>query len=57
MFSKRDDIPCDVTSLGHPDNWQSFFVNVVVETAPGAMDFISEKTLKPILGYKPFIIL
>lgn len=57
MFSKRDDISCDVTSLGHPDNWQSFFVNVVVETKPGAMDFISEKTLKPILGYKPFIIL
>jgi len=55
--SIRDDISCDITSLGHTDNWQSFFVNVVTETAQGIQDFVSEKTLKPILGYKPFIVM
>jgi hypothetical protein len=55
--SKHDNISCDITSLGHTDNWQSFFVNVVTETSLGMMDFVSEKTLKPILGYKPFIIM
>lgn len=49
-------IPCDTTSLGHLDNWRRFFLSVITETSMGHTDFISEKTLKPILGYKPFIV-
>lgn len=47
-------ISCNVTSLGHLDNWKRFFLNIVVETQAGRTDFISEKTLKPIIGCKPF---
>lgn len=49
-------ISCDISSLGSIDNWKKFFVNVVAETNIGTVDFISEKSLKPIMGYKPFII-
>ena len=50
-------ISCDITSLGNMDNWKKFFVNIVAETSIGRTDFVSEKTLKPIMGYKPFIIM
>lgn len=50
-------ISCDTTSLGHLDNWKRTFLSVVTETSMGWTDFISEKTLKPILGYKPFIVM
>lgn len=47
----------DVLSLGHPHNWQSHFLNVVTESCNHSNTFVSEKTLKPIIGKRPFIIL
>jgi len=47
----------DITSLGHEDNWNSHFLNVVTETTDFTNVFITEKTFKPILGRRPFIIL
>lgn len=45
-------------SLGELSYWQNSFLNVVSETFPndGGTPFISEKTVKPILGLRPFII-
>lgn len=45
-------------SLGELRYWQNSFLNVVSETFPndGGTPFISEKTVKPILGLRPFII-
>jgi hypothetical protein len=47
----------DITSLGHKDNWNSHFLNVVTETTDYTDVFITEKTFKPIFGRRPFIIL
>lgn len=47
----------DINSLGHKKNWERYFVNVVTETTVSSNTFISEKTWKPILGLKPFLIL
>lgn len=47
----------DITGLGHKDNWNAHFLNVVTETTIHSDVFISEKTLKPIIGKRPFIIL
>ena len=47
----------DISTLGHPHNWNSHFLNVVTETTTYSDVFITEKTLKPILGKRPFIIL
>lgn len=47
----------DVLSLGHQYNWQSHFLNVVTESVHHTKTFVSEKTLKPIIGKRPFIIL
>ena len=47
----------DISSLGHKDNWNSHFLNVVTETTVYTDVFITEKTLKPIIGKRPFIIL
>lgn len=44
--------------LGDLKYWQNSFLNVVSETHPntGTTPFISEKTLKPIIGLRPFLI-
>jgi len=47
----------DINSLGHIDNWNSHFLNVVTETTVYTDVFLTEKTLKPIIGKRPFIIL
>ena len=47
----------DISSYGHMQNWQQHFLNVVTETVVHTDVFISEKTIKPIAGGRPFIIL
>jgi hypothetical protein len=51
------DIPNDIFSLGQLRIWQRHFLNVVSETefSPNSC-FLSEKTFKPIVGLRPFII-
>lgn len=47
----------DITSLGHEDNWNSHFLNIVSETTIHTNVFLSEKVFKPIIGRRPFMIL
>ena len=47
----------DITSVGHRDNWNNHFLNIVTETTNNTTTFISEKTFKPIIGKRPFIVL
>lgn len=47
----------DIVSLGDPELWNQHFVNVVTETTVHTDVFISEKTWKPIVGLRPFLIL
>ena len=47
----------DINSLWHIDNWNSHFLSVVTETTVYTDVFLTEKTLKPIIGKRPFIIL
>jgi hypothetical protein len=51
-------VPYDLLSLGRLDIWQSYFLNIVSETSFNPWDnlFITEKTWKPILGLRPFVI-
>jgi hypothetical protein len=51
-------IPHDIHSLGNLDIWQQHFLNIVGETEFWPWDnmFLSEKTFKPILGLRPFVI-
>jgi len=51
-------IPHDIHSLGSLDRWQRHFLNIVGETEflPWDNMFISEKTWKPVLGLRPFLI-
>jgi hypothetical protein len=48
----------DVASLGNVDRWQQHFLNIVTETLWDCepSDFLSEKTFKPVLGLRPFLI-
>jgi len=48
----------DIASLGNINRWQRHFVNIVTETIydVDACNFLSEKTFKPILGLRPFLI-
>ena len=50
-------IPNDIYSLGRLDIWSQSFINIVSETefTPHSC-FLSEKTFKPIIGLRPFII-
>lgn len=54
----RYGIPHDIHSLGNMQIWQNHFITVVSETEFWPWDnmFISEKTWKPILGLRPFVI-
>lgn len=47
----------DIVSLGDPKFWNSHFLNIVTETTVHTDVFISEKTWKPIIGLRPFLIL
>lgn len=51
-------IPHDIHSLGNMDIWQNHFLNIVGETECNNWDplFVTEKTWKPIIGLRPFII-
>lgn len=48
----------DIVSLGNINSWQRHFVNIVTETIWDIekWNFLSEKTFKPILGLRPFLI-
>lgn len=51
-------IPHDIHSLGNMDIWQNHFLNIISETTFNPWDhtFVTEKTWKPIIGLRPFII-
>jgi hypothetical protein len=50
-------IPNDIYSLGQIGIWQRSFINIVSETQFANHSwFISEKTFKPIIGLRPFIV-
>lgn len=51
-------VPPDFCSLGDIDIWQRHFLNIVGETEFFPWDnlFITEKTLKPLIGMRPFLI-
>lgn len=46
----------DISSLGNLENWNRSLINLVTETTHFSNTFISEKTWKPIIGLRPFII-
>ena len=48
----------DIHSLGNMDIWRNHFLNIVGETEflPWDNMFVSEKTWKPIIGLRPFVI-
>jgi hypothetical protein len=54
--SCRQAVPNDISSLGNMDIWNSSFLNVVTETTTQEF-WLSEKTFKPIIGKRPFIVL
>ena len=47
----------DIVSLGDAENWQRHFLTVVTETTIHTDVLLSEKTFKPIIGLRPFLIL
>lgn len=47
----------DIFSLGDPQLWNKHFINVVTETVIHTDVMISEKTWKPIIGLRPFLVL
>lgn len=53
---QTDNIPNDISSIGDLTNWNSTLINVVTETTTHTHTFISEKTWKPIVGLRPFMI-
>lgn len=56
--SEQYGIANDIVTLGNSSRWQRHLVNVVTETSwdISKTDFFSEKTYKPILGLRPFLI-
>lgn len=52
-----NDIVNDIFSLGDPVIWNQFFINVVTESCKHSNVFLSEKSWKPIIGLRPFLIL
>jgi hypothetical protein len=57
-YNEFGGVPFDVCSLGKLDVWQTCFLNVVSETEWRPWDdmFVTEKTWKPIVGMRPFLI-
>lgn len=58
LFTNFSGIPYDLCSLGRLDLWQKHFLNIVSETESREWDnrFVTEKTWKPIIGLRPFVI-
>jgi hypothetical protein len=54
----QNGIANDIMSLGHPDNWQRHFLNIVTETQFDIKKtyFVSEKIYKPMMGMRPFLV-
>ena len=46
----------DIISLGDAGHWERHFLTVVTETTIHTDVLLSEKTFKPIIGLRPFII-
>lgn len=46
----------DPYSLGNLEIWRSHFLNIVSETLMDSKYFITEKTYKPIVGLRPFVL-
>ena len=62
VFGTYYGVPNDLMSLGNMDVWRSSALCIVNETIYGTntvdgFPFLTEKTFKPIVGCKPFIIL
>lgn len=57
-FGDFGGVPYDLCSLGNINIWQNHFLNIVSETEflPWDTVFVTEKTLKPIIGLRPFVI-
>ena len=53
----NEHISNDIISLGDPAHWNSHFVNVVTESTTHSDVFISEKTFKPLIGLRPYVII
>jgi hypothetical protein len=53
-----DGVPNDLVTLGRLDIWQHHFLNIISETEYNSWHprFITEKTWKPIIGMRPFVI-
>lgn len=51
-------IPHDIHTLGNMDLWRQHFLTVIGETEflPWDHTFVTEKTWKPIIGMRPFVI-
>ena len=51
-------IPHDIHSLGNPELWQNHFITVVSETEflPWDNTLLTEKTWKPVIGMRPFLL-
>ena len=47
----------DIATLGDVENWSRHFLTVVTESCIHSDIFLSEKTFKPIIGLRPFLIL
>ena len=58
LHKEFGNVPYDVCSLGRMDIWTTHFLNVVSETIAFPWDntFVTEKTWKPIIGMRPFLI-
>ena len=56
--TEQNGIANDIMSLGHSDNWQRHFLNIVTETQFDIEKtyFVSEKIYKPIVGCRPFLV-
>ena len=56
--SQQFGIPDDIHTVGNLTLWQEHFLNIIGETEflPWDNTFVSEKTWKPIIGLRPFLI-
>ena len=55
--NQNNNITNDIYSLGDPGIWNKALINVVTESCKHTNVFLSEKTWKPIIGLRPFLIL
>lgn len=57
VANRKEGITNDIASIGSLTNWNKHLINVVTETTIHSDTFISEKTWKPIIGLRPFMII